>query len=74
MGAPLWILVMVLVLAAVAFVLWALFAAGRGAVSGAQSIKGHDSNETAAHSTEHTKIRNVDTTPPDDDRPSGSGR
>ncbi|TDD18004.1 hypothetical protein E1218_26875 [Kribbella turkmenica] len=66
MGAPLWILVMVIVLVAVAFVLWALFAAGRGAASAAKSIKGHDSGETAAHSTEHTKIRRVDTTPPDE--------
>ncbi|GAB2650768.1 hypothetical protein [Kribbella swartbergensis] len=66
MGAPVWILLVLLVLIALAFAAWALFAAGRGAVSAATSYKDDDSGETAAHSTEHTKIRRVDTTPPDD--------
>jgi hypothetical protein len=66
MGAALLIPLIVIVLAAVGYLLWSLYAAGRGAAAAAKSIGGESSGETAAHSNEHTKTRNVDTTPPED--------
>ena len=64
MGAPIWILVMVIVLAIVGYLLWTLFAAGRGAVSAARSVEGEAGGETAAHSSGHTADRSVEHTAP----------
>ncbi|GAA1588107.1 hypothetical protein GCM10009789_47050 [Kribbella sancticallisti] len=64
MGAPIWILVMVIVAVLVGYLLWTLFAAGRGAVAAAKSVEGKAGNETAAHSSERTADRSVEHTPP----------
>ncbi|GAA1520435.1 hypothetical protein [Kribbella lupini] len=66
MGAALVIPLIVIVLAAVAYLVWTLFAAGRGAVEVAKSARGENSGETAAHTDtdDHSKIRDVSTKPP----------
>jgi hypothetical protein len=66
MGAALAIPLVLIVLALAGYLLWTLYAAGRGAATIARSATGHDSGETAAHSEERTKLRDVDTTPPPD--------
>jgi hypothetical protein len=65
MGAALAIPLIVIAVLALAYVVWALFAAGRGAATVAKSSHADSSGETAAHSSEHTAIRRVDVTPPD---------
>jgi hypothetical protein len=68
MGAALAIPLIVIVVAAVGYLLWTVFAAGRGAVEVAKSARGNDSGETAAHTDGHTTIRDVSTKPPEDER------
>ena len=77
MGAPIWILVVLIALAMAAWLLWTLFAAGRAAAGLGEGTTG----ETAAHSAEHTDERTVHYTAddvtggtsaqPDDDRSNG---
>ncbi|ONI74179.1 hypothetical protein BWI15_12535 [Kribbella sp. ALI-6-A] len=67
MGVPIVIALLLIVLAAVGFLLWTLFAAGRGAVAAGQSMASDHPEETAPHTQERTKSRSVDTTPPDDE-------
>lgn len=69
MGAALWIPLMIIVLVAVGYVLWAIFAAGKGAAGAAKSATEPGTGETAPHTSEHTKIRNIDTDPPPDSKP-----
>ncbi|MEU0095949.1 hypothetical protein [Kribbella sp. NPDC006257] len=69
MGAVLWIPLMIVVLLAVGYLLWTLFAVGWGASGAAKSATEPGSGETAPHTTEHTKIRDIDTDPPADSRP-----
>ncbi|WBQ08337.1 hypothetical protein [Kribbella sp. CA-293567] len=66
MGVPIVIALAVIVLAAVGYLLWTLFAAGRGAAATAESVGTENTSETAPHSDEHTKIRHVETKPPQD--------
>ncbi|ADB33293.1 hypothetical protein Kfla_4257 [Kribbella flavida DSM 17836] len=73
MGVPLVIALVVIALAALGYVIFSLFAAGRGAAAAGQSLAGDHAPETAAHTDERTKSRSVDTTPPDDSD-SGAGR
>jgi len=67
MGAAIVIPLIVIVLAAVGYLLWTLFAAGRGAVTVAKSVSEGGTGETAVHSDERTKSRHSDTTPVDPD-------
>jgi hypothetical protein len=64
MGAAILIPLVVIVLIAVSWVLWSVFAAGRGAAAAAHSVAEDNSTETAAHSDERTNLRTVETTEP----------
>jgi hypothetical protein len=55
----------IIVLAAVGYLLWSLFAAGRGVAGIAGALREDHSGETAPHSDEHTKTRQVETKPPE---------
>jgi hypothetical protein len=66
MGAAIVIPVVMIVLAIVGYLLWTLFAAGRGAAAAARSVGGRSTGETAPHTDERTKLRNVETKPPQD--------
>jgi hypothetical protein len=67
MGAALVIPLIVIVLAVAGYLLYTLFAAGRGAATAAKSLGKHGgTGETAAHSDERTKLRDVETKPPQD--------
>ena len=68
MGAAIAIPLIVIVLAAVAYLLWTLYAVGRGAATIAKSAGESGTGETAAHSDEHTVSRRTDTTPADPDK------
>ncbi len=68
MGAPIVIALAVIALAALAYILWALFAAGRGAAAAGKSVANDHPPETAPHTDEHTKTRSVDTNPPENPR------
>ena len=67
MGAAIWIPLMIIVLAAVGYLLWTIFAVGRGAAGIAQSASEGGTGETAVHSDERTKSRHSDTEPVDPD-------
>ncbi|WP_433019545.1 hypothetical protein [Kribbella sp. CA-294648] len=69
MGAALWIPLMLIVLVALGYVLWAVFAAGKGVAGAAGSATDSGTGETAPHTSERTKIRDSDTEPPPEYKP-----
>jgi hypothetical protein len=64
MGAALMIPLIIIVLAIVGYLLWTLFAAGRGAATAVKSVGDNSTGETAPHSDERTKLRHTETKPP----------